>query len=198
MDIQYIVEHLQQGGIVAVTDDEQRENEADLILAATHITQEQMAFCIRNTSGIICVAMQEERLRALGLERLPTDNPAHFDTPFTMSVDVKEGTRGGVSAEERTATVHALVDDSIDPSAFGRPGHVFPLVAHAGGLAARQGHTEAGVALMQLAGMYPAAVIAELMNEDGTMMRGNTLREFTTQHDIPLISIDDIRVAMSS
>ena len=136
-------------------------------------------------------------MQRLGLQRLKTNNPARFDTPFTMSVDLISAVCGGVSASERAATVHALVSESTQPNDLGRPGHVFPLVAHAGGLKERRGHTEAGVALMQLSGLYPAAVICELMNEDGSMMRGEALRAFTQQHNIPLCSIDDIEAAVA-
>ncbi len=184
-----IIATLQRGQFVAVSDHEDREDEADLVVAAEHVTTEQMAFLIRYTSGIITVPMLPTRAEELKLELLRTDNPANFDTPFMMPVDLKSGTRGGVSAAERVATVRALVDPTTSPEELGRPGHVFPLRAKAGGLAARQGHTEASIHLMQQAGLQPIAVIGELMNDDGTMMRGELLQAFLSQHEIPLISI---------
>ncbi len=187
-----IIDAIQSGQWVAVSDAVDREHEVDLVIPAQHITVEQMAFMIRHTSGIICVAMKEDRLRQLGLERLPTTNPSHFDTPFTMSVDYKPATRGGVSAQERVATVHALTDLHAAPGDFGRPGHVFPLQAHSQGLHGRQGHTEAALYLMEHAQQYPAAVIGELMNDDGTMMRGDELNHFLLHHHIPLVSINEL------
>lgn len=195
--IQPILDALKKGEMVAVSDDPARENEADLIIAAQYITVAQMAFIIRHSSGIVCVAMEEERLAAVGLHRLPTDNPSTFDTPFTISVDAKAHTRGGVSAQERVATVRTLIDAQAKSEDLARPGHVFPLIAHAEGLRGRRGHTEAGVDLMKQAKLYPAAIIAELMNEDGTMMRGEELRQFTKKHAIPLCTIDDIMANMA-
>lgn len=183
---------VQHGEFVAVSDADDRENEVDLVIAADAVTQEQMAFMIRHTSGIICVAMKRERLHQLGLEQLRTTNPSHFGTPFTMPVDFKPRTRGGVSATERVATVRALIDPNTDPKDLGRPGHVFPLLANENGLKGRQGHTEAAMTLMERAGRYPAAVISELMNDDGSMMRGDELRQFLEQHHIPLVSIDEL------
>lgn len=187
-----ILTTLKKGRFVAVTDAKNRENEADLIIPAQYITTPKMAFLIRYTSGIICVAMTKERLKQLQLKRLATDNPANFDTPFMMPVDLNSKTRGGVSAQERAATIKALVDPKTKPNDFGKPGHVYPLQAHEQRLAGRQGHTEASVALMELAGLNPAAVIGELINDTGTMMRGKLLREFVQEHNIPLCSIQDI------
>lgn len=183
---------MQEGGIVVVSDAQDREHEADLIMAAEHITTEQMAFFIQHTSGIICVPMKSERLAELELERLSTNNPSNFDTPFMMPVDLKSATIGGVSAAERTATVRALVDSTTKPEDLGRPGHVFPLMAHPQGLAEREGHTEAGVALMEPSSLTPAAVIGELMNSDGTMMRGQELEVFVEEHHLPHCTIADI------
>lgn len=187
-----ILNDLRQGRFVAVMDDKDREDETDLVVAAETISAPQMAMMIRNTSGIVCVSMQEERLDQLGLTILPTENPANFETPFTMPVDLKTKTRGGVSAEERTLTIQALIDPATDPETLGRPGHVFPLRAHPGGLAKRQGHTEAALELVVRAGLYPAAVLAELLNEDGTIMRQPELSEFLNSHDIRLISVKQI------
>jgi 3,4-dihydroxy 2-butanone 4-phosphate synthase/GTP cyclohydrolase II len=190
--VELIIEALANGRFVAVTDDEQREDEADLVIAAEHITVEQMAFLIRHTSGIICVPMRAERLRELGLELLPTTQPTRFGTPFTMPVDFLPTSRGGVSAEERVQTIRALIDPATNPADLGRPGHVFPLQGHPDGLRGRAGHTEAALELVQRAQLYPAAVIGELMDEHGRMMRGKLLHDFLQQHDIPLCRINDI------
>lgn len=179
--------------MIAVTDDASRENEADIIVSAQLITETQMAFLIRYTSGIICVPLTAKRLRELGLERLQSSlHPAHFGTPFAMPVDYMHGTSSGVSAHDRTATAHALAQPDARAQDFGAPGHIFPLVEAQGGLATRQGHTEASLALMRLAGVYEVAVIGELMNDDGTMMRGALLDMFLKQHNIPLCSVQDI------
>lgn len=194
--IEEIIHELQQGRFVAVSDDAQRENETDLIIAAERITSEQMAFLIHNTSGIICVPMLADRLEHLKLERITSNNPARFNTPFVMPVDLKSACVGGVSAPERTATVHALADLATKPDELGRPGHVFPLEAHPEGLSARQGHTEASIALMQAAGMQPVAVIGELMNERGEMLRNEELDLFLSLHGIPHIDILSISASL--
>lgn len=187
-----ILTALSRGGWIAITDDPHREDEADLVIAAQHVTEEKMAFLIRHTSGIICVPMQKQRLQELHLELLPTHNPARFATPFTMPVDYKPTSRGGVSAEERTRTVRALIDPQTTSEELGRPGHVFPLQGHHDGLRGRKGHTEAALALMEMAGLYPAAVIGELMDDRGRMLRGEALQAFLQRHHIPLCSIHDI------
>lgn len=196
MDLTHIISTIQSGKFVAVTDHENREDEADLVISAQYITVEQMAFMIRYTSGIITVPMTSERLQELHLERIKTDNPANFDTPFTLSVDLKSKTRGGVSAQERVDTIKALIDPKTSTKDLGRPGHVFPLVVHPKGLHARQGHTEAAMELMYRAGVYPAAVLGELMNDDGSMMRRDSLHAFVEKHDIPLCSIESLAHSM--
>ncbi len=189
---QEIITALQSGQPVIVLDAADRENEADLVVPAQLVTVEQVAFLIRHTSGIICVSMRQERLDALELHRLVSDHQSKFNTPFTMPVDFKAGTVGGVSAAERTATIKALIDPATQPADLGRPGHVFPLIAHPDGLAARPGHTEAGMRLMELSGLYPAAVLGEMMNDDGTMMRGEQLEQFATQHNLLMCTISDM------
>lgn len=186
------IEIIAAGGMVIVSDDADRENEADIIIAAEKITVEQMAFLIRYSSGIITVPMQSERLRALGLDRLKTETPARFDTPFVMPVDYIKTTRGGVSAKERVDTIRALIDPSVEPDDFGKPGHVFPLEAHKDGLRGRNGHTEAAMELVTRAGLYPAAVIGELMNDDGTMMAQEALLSFAKEHNLIHISIQEM------
>ncbi len=188
-----IVQRIREGDFVAVQDDANREDETDLVIAAEAITDKQMAFLIRYTSGIIAVPMKRGRLQELKLDLLTEQNTANFGTPFTMPVDLSAGTRGGVSAHERVLTIKALINIQTAPEDLGRPGHIFPLEAHAGGLAERVGHTEAALYLMEQAEMYPAAVIGELMNNDGTMMRGDALNAFLAIHSIPLVTISELR-----
>lgn len=190
--IEICIRAIGEGRMVALVDDAHRENEADIVIAAEHITEQQMAFLIRYTSGIICVPITQEKYRALGVPLLTSSQPARFGTPFTMPLDYISDTTSGVSAHDRVATVRALARDNISLSDFGMPGHVFPLVEAVGGLRARQGHTEGSLHLMRLAGVRPIAVIGELMNDDGTMMRGNVLINFLQRHTIPLCSIEDL------
>lgn len=192
MKMKQCIQSITDGKFVIVRDSRDREDEADLIIAAEMITVEQMAFLIRHTSGIICVPMLSERLAELELELITTKNTVHFKTPFTVPVDYLPTSRGGVSAEERVNTVRALIDINTKPDELGRPGHVFPLFTDPGGLKSRQGHTEAAMELVMRAGMYPAAVIGELINDNGTMMRSKELANFADAQSIPICSIEDI------
>src|SRR5271154_3784350 len=160
------------GEIVVVTDDDDRENEGDMIVAASLCTTEKMAFIIRNGCGIVCVPLTATDARRLTLPPMVATNDAPLGTAFTVSVDVRHGLTTGISAEQRTNTVRALANRNIGASDFVRPGHVFPLVAKEGGVLMRSGHTEACVDLCRLAGVSPVGVLAELMNDDGTVMRG--------------------------
>ena len=186
------LEHFRSGGLVIVTDDELRENEGDLIVRADLITPEQTAFMVRYTTGILCVAMTESNARRLDLPRMLERNEDQRGTAFTVSVDLKEGITTGVSAIERTMTIRALADESSTPETFARPGHIFPLIAHRDLLAGRTGHTEAGVVLSLLAQAPAFAVLAEIVNDDGTMTRGAALTEFAERHQIPMISVAQI------
>ncbi|MGQ4273073.1 3,4-dihydroxy-2-butanone-4-phosphate synthase [Terrihabitans sp. B22-R8] len=181
-----------RGEIVVVTDDDDRENEGDLIFAAVHATPEKLAFTIRNTSGIVCAPLTSEEARRLRLSPMVTDNDAPMQTAFTVSVDVRHGTTTGISAEERTATVRALANGNMGPADFVRPGHVFPLIAREGGVLIRSGHTEAAVDLCKLAELPPVGVIAELVNDDGTVMRGPQVSAFAEQHGLKRISVADL------
>lgn len=192
MNLQKIYSYLRHGKFVVVYDDRDRENEYDLVVAAQKITVQKMAFLISHTSGIVCVAMTPERLRQLALPLLHSPHPANFDTPFTMPVDYNRGVKGGVSARERVSTVRALIKTGTLPNDLGRPGHVFPLRAHPRGLAGRQGHTEATVELMCRAKLYPAAVFAELLNDDGTLMRGRRLQNFVQKNHLLLCSVSNL------
>jgi len=177
------------GGFVIVTDDEGRENEGDLFLLASAATTEKLAFMIRYTSGVICVAMTEARSRQLHLPLMVKNNQDNKRTAFTVTVDAKHGITTGISAEERAITIKALGDTSATAEDFVRPGHIFPLVANENGLLARQGHTEAVVEMCRMVGASEVGVISELVNEDGSMMRGAQLEEFSKQHNIPIVTI---------
>ena len=180
------------GSFVIVTDDFDRENEGDLIAAASFMSTQKMAFMVRHTSGVVCVAMDSEQARMLALPPMVSRNEDSKGTAFTITVDVKEGLTTGISAQERANTARALANPASVASDFVRPGHIFPLIAHPDGLAGRRGHTEAGVALCQLTDLPRTAVLSELVNDDGSMMRGAQLREFAQQWDIPTISIAEL------
>ena len=180
------------GKIIIVTDAENRENEADLVFAGGSATQEKLAFMIRYTSGIICVAITADRAKKLQLPQMVTDNQDDKKTAFTVSVDYKVGITTGISAQERANTILALANDQTKSSDLLRPGHIFPLVASADLLKSRQGHTEAAVELCLLTGQKPVGVIAELVNDDGTMMRAATLEQFAQKHKLPIISIKEL------
>tara|TARA_Y100000589_G_scaffold276905_1_gene271599 strand:- start:3505 stop:4101 length:597 start_codon:yes stop_codon:yes gene_type:complete len=186
------LEELRQGKIIIVIDDPTRENEGDLVMAAEFVTDEQMAFFIRYTGGIICAPIKKSLMEKLNIEMMVENNTDYKNTAFTESIDYSIGTTTGISAEDRVKTVRALTYHSVQPKDFTRPGHVFPLVYAEGGVLARGGHTEAGVDLMELAGLKPVAIISELMNDDGTLMRNQALMEFARKWKMPLISVADI------
>ena len=181
-----------KGEFVIVTDDADRENEGDLFLLASAATTEKLAFMIRYTSGVICVAMNEARSRELHLPLMVKQNQDTKRTAFTVTVDAKAGLTTGISAAERANTIRTLADSQATAEDFIRPGHIFPLIAHDGGLKARRGHTEAVVELCRRVGATEVGVISELVNEDGSMMRGTALLEFARLHDIPMITIEEL------
>src|SRR5215468_6195374 len=181
-----------RGEIVVVTDDDDRENEGDLFVAASLCTPEKMAFIIRHTSGIVCVPLAVEQAKRLHLDPMVALNDAPLGTAFTVSVDVRHGLTTGISAEERTNTVRALANGNSGAADFVRPGHVFPLVAREGGVLMRSGHTEACIDLCRLAGLPPVGVLSELMNDDGTVMRGPDVAAFAERHKLKRISIADL------
>jgi len=181
------------GDLIIVTDDADRENEGDLMILAEKATAEKVAFMVRHTTGILCVAMTQERARTLHLPLMVEENQDSKKTAFTVSVDYKPGMTTGVSAQERSNTVRALADASAVAADFIRPGHVFPLIADNGGLAARGGHTEAGIALSQLVGASPLCLLSEIVNDDGSMARGQSLSTFATEHSIPVISVGELK-----
>jgi 3,4-dihydroxy 2-butanone 4-phosphate synthase / GTP cyclohydrolase II len=181
-----------QGEIVVVTDDDDRENEGDLFVAASLCTPEKMAFIIRNTSGIVCAPLSGDLARRLRLDPMVTENDAPLGTAFTVTVDVRHGLTTGISAEERCNTVRALANDNSGASDFVRPGHVFPLVAKQGGVLMRSGHTEACVDLCRLAGLPAVGVLAEMMNDDGSVMRGAEVAAFAQKHKLTQVSIAEL------
>ncbi|MBS4168442.1 bifunctional 3,4-dihydroxy-2-butanone-4-phosphate synthase/GTP cyclohydrolase II [Parachlamydia sp. AcF125] len=190
--IESAIQAFSAGQMIIISDDAERENEGDLVIAADKVTVEAIAFMVRHTTGILCMPMLEERLEELQLPQMVTENTGPRKTAFTVSVDALHGTTTGVSAYDRTATVKALIDSHTRPHDLGRPGHIFPLKYCPGGVLKRAGHTEAAVDLCRLANLYPAAVIGEIVNDDGSMARAADLRKFAETHRIPLISVEEI------
>jgi 3,4-dihydroxy 2-butanone 4-phosphate synthase / GTP cyclohydrolase II len=190
--IQAAVTAFSRGELVIVADDNDRENEGDLFVAGSLCTPEKMAFIIRHTSGIVCAPLAQDEARRLHLDPMVARNDAPLGTAFTVSVDVRHGLTTGISAEERTNTVRALANGNMGASDFVRPGHVFPLVAKEGGVLMRSGHTEACVDLCRLAGLPAVGVLSELMNDDGTVMRGPQIAEFAARHKLQRITIADL------
>ncbi|MEW9806959.1 3,4-dihydroxy-2-butanone-4-phosphate synthase [Mesorhizobium marinum] len=182
----------ERGEIVVVMDDDGRENEGDLIVAAVHCTPEKMAFIVRHTSGIVCTPMTREDARRLNLGPMVADNDSAHTTAFTVSVDFKHGTTTGISAEDRTLTVRNLANGNVGASDFTRPGHIFPLIAREGGVLMRSGHTEAAVDLCKLANLPSVGVICELVNDDGTVMRGPQVTGFAEKNGLKQVSVADL------
>ena len=180
------------GRAVVVVDDEDRENEGDIIFAAAKATPELMAFTIRYSSGVICVPMPAEMLDRLDLPLMTPYNEDKLRTAYTISVDARDGVSTGISAADRAHTVKVLADSATEAREITRPGHVFPLRYREGGVLVRRGHTEAAVDLARLAGLTPAGVLVEIVNDDGTMKRGQQLRDFADEHGLAMISIDDL------
>ena len=180
-----------RGELVVVVDDEDRENEGDLIMSAEHATPARVAFMVRHTSGVLCVAMPGERLDALELPQMVQAHTETMGTAYTITVDAK-GVGTGISAEDRALTARVLADPTSKPDALYRPGHVFPLRAREGGVLRRSGHTEAGVDLARLAGVQPAALLAEVVNDDGSMARLPDLQRFAAEHGLLMTSIADL------
>jgi 3,4-dihydroxy 2-butanone 4-phosphate synthase / GTP cyclohydrolase II len=191
--VEAALEDIKKGRIVIVVDDEDRENEGDFIVAANHVTPDVINFMSKHGRGLICIALLEERCDALGLELMVNNNTALHETAFTVSVDLLgHGCTSGISASDRAKTVQALIDLKTDPNDLGKPGHIFPLRAKKGGVLRRSGHTEAAVDLPRLAGLAPAGVLVEIMNEDGTMARLPQLEEVAKYFDFKIISIKDL------
>lgn len=196
--LQERINRFKAGEFVIVTDDESRENEGDLFLLASKATSEKLGFMIRHTSGVICVAMTESRSRQLHLPLMVKHNQDTKRTAFTVTVDVKHGITTGISAVERANTIRALADNNSTAEDFIRPGHIFPLIAADGGLRIRAGHTEAIIELCRRANQIEVGAISELVNEDGSMMRGDALRNFAEKENIPVITIAELVATMDS
>ena len=190
--VERAVEDIAAGRAVIVVDDEDRENEGDIIFAAAKATPELMAFTIRHSSGVICVPMPGDMLERLEIPLMTPHNKDKLRTAYTISVDARDGVSTGISAADRAHTARVLADSATEPWEITRPGHVFPLRYREGGVLARRGHTEAAVDLARLAGLTPAGVLVEIVNDDGTLKRAPELRAFADEHDLAMISIEDL------
>ncbi|MBY5519368.1 3,4-dihydroxy-2-butanone-4-phosphate synthase [Rhizobium leguminosarum] len=190
--IEFAISAIASGKMVVVVDDQNRENEGDIVVAADAVTPETIAFMMTHARGLVCIAMEGERLDALDIPLMVPNNTESHKTAFTVSVDYLKNTTTGISAADRAATVRALVDDRAKPAEFARPGHIFPLRANPRGVLGRPGHTEAAVDLARLAGRTPAGVICEVANDDGTMSRLPELTLFAERHNLPLVTIEDL------
>lgn len=190
--IEEAIEDFREGKFVVVVDDEDRENEGDLIIAAEKVTPEKINFMLKHARGVLCAPITVSRCEELELPHQVTNNTSMLGTPFTVTIDKLEGCSTGVSAADRAATIQALADPNSTPETFGRPGHINPLYAQEKGVLRRAGHTEASIDLARLAGLYPAAALMEIMNEDGTMARLPELRKMADEHGLKLVSIADL------
>lgn len=191
-EIERVIELFRDGKFVIIVDDEDRENEGDLAFAAETCTPEKINFMARHGRGLICIAMEGQRLDGLAIPMMVTENTSRYETAFTVSVEAREGTTTGISTADRSATVKKLVDSSSKPDDFIKPGHMFPIRAKEGGVLVRSGQTEASVDLAKVAGLFPAGVICEIMNEDGTMSRTPQLKKFAQKHGLKIISVADL------
>ena len=187
--IEQAIKEIKQGRFVVLVDDEDRENEGDLVIAAEKVTPPNINFMAKHARGLICLALTPERVAELQLPPQASENTAAFGTAFTVSIDARQGVTTGISAADRATTIHTAIDAKSKPSDLARPGHIFPLKAHKGGVLKRAGQTEGSVDLARLAGLYPACVLCEIMNDDGTMARVPELTEFATQHHLKMVTI---------
>jgi 3,4-dihydroxy 2-butanone 4-phosphate synthase/GTP cyclohydrolase II len=187
-----IIAEMRAGNIVVLVDDEDRENEGDLVLAAEHVTPEAVNFMAKHARGLVCLTLTEQRCRQLALPLMVRDNRAQMGTNFTLSIEAAEGVTTGISAHDRARTVRAAVAKDAKPSDIVQPGHIFPVMAQPGGVLVRAGHTEAGCDLAELAGLTPAAVICEIMREDGSMARLPDLMEFAAEHRLKIGTIAEL------
>jgi 3,4-dihydroxy 2-butanone 4-phosphate synthase/GTP cyclohydrolase II len=190
--IEAAIEAIRCGRMVVVVDDEDRENEGDLTMAAQHITPEAIAFMATHGRGLICVSLEGELLDRLHIPPMVSNNTSPFETAFCVSVEAREGTSTGISAQDRSRTIQALVAPNAKPMDFVKPGHMFPLRARPGGVLARTGQTEASVDLARLAGLHPSGVICEIMKDDGTMARVPDLAEFCQKHGMLMVTVADL------
>lgn len=190
--IQEVVEDLKQGKMIILVDDASRENEGDITIAAEKVTPETINFILTHARGILCLSINADRAEALDLYPMVSHNTSNFQTPFTVSIDARDGITTGVSSKDRATTILAAIDEKTRPEDLVRPGHIFPLKAQRGGVLVRTGHTEGAVDLMRIAGLKPAAVICEIMTEDGNMAKLPDLRKFAEKHHLKVCTIADI------
>ena len=186
------MEDIRQGKMIIIVDDEDRENEGDLMIASEKVTPEAINFMAKYGRGLICLALTEERTRELGLSMMVEDNESAFETPFTISIDAREGITTGISAGDRSITIQTAINSQAGKSDLVKPGHIFPLRARAGGVLVRMGQTEASVDIARMSGLYPSGVICEIMDDDGTMARLPSLIEFTREHGLKMITTKDL------
>ncbi|MBO0589902.1 3,4-dihydroxy-2-butanone-4-phosphate synthase [Cellulophaga sp. E16_2] len=190
--VEQALTHLKNGNGLILTDDKNRENEGDLIFSAHHMTITDMALMIRRCSGIVCLCLTTEKADSLELPYMVKTNTSSFQTPFTISIEAKEGVTTGVSAKDRLKTIQVASVSNAKSTDLAKPGHIFPLRAKRNGVLEREGHTEGSVDLMKLAGLQPEAVLCELMNDDGTMANTDTITKFAYEHNLKVLSIQDI------
>jgi len=190
--IEDAMEDIRQGKMIIIIDDEDRENEGDLMIASEKVTPESINFMAKYGRGLICLALTEERTRELGLSMMVEDNESAFKTPFTISIDAREGITTGISASDRSITIQTAINSQAVKSDLVKPGHIFPLRARAGGVLVRMGQTEASVDIARMSGLYPSGVICEIMDDDGTMARLPSLIEFTREHGLKMITTKDL------
>ena len=190
--IEDAMEDVLQGKMIVIVDDEDRENEGDLMIASEKVTPEAINFMAKYGRGLICLALTEDRTRQLGLSMMVEDNESTFETPFTVSIDAREGITTGISANDRSITIQTAIDSQTEKSDLVKPGHIFPLRARTGGVLVRMGQTEASVDIARIAGLYPSGVICEIMDDDGTMARLPSLIEFTREHGLKMITTKDL------
>ena len=190
--IEDAMEDIRQGKMIIIVDDEDRENEGDLMIASEKVTPESINFMAKYGRGLICLALTEERTRELGLSMMVEDNESAFETPFTISIDAREGITTGISASDRSLTIQTAINSQAGKSDLVKPGHIFPLRARAGGVLVRMGQTEASVDIARMSGLYPSGVICEIMDDDGTMARLPSLIEFTREHGLKMITTKDL------
>lgn len=190
--VENALDSLKKGGGILVVDDEDRENEGDLIFSTAHLTERQMALLIRECSGIVCLCITPQKAESLRLSPMVERNTSSYGTAFTVSIEAAEGVSTGVSAADRVRTIKAAAAEDARPDNLRHPGHVFPLVAKAGGVIERAGHTEATVDMMRLAGLPPSGVLCELTNADGTMARLPEIADFGAAHGFPVVAVKDI------
>lgn len=192
ISVEEAIEEMKKGNMIIMVDDEDRENEGDLVLAAEHVTPEKINFMVKNARGLVCLSLTSKRCDELKLPMMVNINTSHYESPFTVSIEAKEGVTTGISAYDRAQTVKVAIDPKSGPEDIARPGHVFPLRAKDGGVLVRAGHTEGSIDLARLAGLYPAAVICEIMKEDGTMAKLPDLIEFAKKYNLKIVTIADI------